>query len=80
MNAGQLYGNRAAFALDCSGAALGGTHFKRQASECCSRSIYISRLAAAGFQEMRPAFALVFASMGDAITGINRADTASVTQ
>ena len=35
-------------------------------------------LAAAGFQEMRPAFTLVFASKGDAITGINRADSASV--
>lgn len=35
-------------------------------------------LAAAGFQEMRPALTLAFASRGDAITGINRADTASV--
>ena len=35
-------------------------------------------LAAAGFQEMRPALALDIASKGDAITGISRADTASV--
>ena len=35
-------------------------------------------LAAAGFQEMRPALALDVASMGDGVTGINRADTASV--
>ena len=35
-------------------------------------------LAAAGFQEMRPALALDIASKGDAITGINRADSASV--
>ena len=37
-------------------------------------------LAAAGFQEMSPAFALDVASKGDAITGINRADSASVRQ
>ena len=35
-------------------------------------------LAAAGFQEMSPAFALDVASKGDAITGIKRADSASV--
>ena len=35
-------------------------------------------LAAAGFQEMRPALALDIASKGDAIAGISRADTASV--
>ena len=35
-------------------------------------------LAAAGFQEMSPAFALDVASKGDAVTGINRADLASV--
>ena len=35
-------------------------------------------LAAAGFQEMSPAFELDAASKGDAITGINRADTANV--
>ena len=32
----------------------------------------------AGFQEMSPAFALDVASKGDAVTGINRADSASV--
>ncbi len=35
-------------------------------------------LAAAGLQEMRPAFALDVASKGDAITGIKRADSARV--
>ena len=35
-------------------------------------------LAAAGFQEMSPALALDAASKGDAITGIKRADSASV--
>ena len=35
-------------------------------------------LAAAGFQEMGPAFALDVTSKGDAITGIKRADSASV--
>ena len=35
-------------------------------------------LAAAGFQEMSPAFTLDVASKGDAITGIKRADSASV--
>jgi len=42
-----------------------------------SRSI--SSLAAFGFQEMRPVLALAFASL-DAMTGINRADTASEIQ
>jgi hypothetical protein len=34
-------------------------------------------LSAAGFQEMRPAWAPTWAGMGDAVTGINRADSAS---
>ena len=35
-------------------------------------------LAAAGFQEMRPAYAPTGAGRGDAVSGINRADSASV--
>ena len=56
---------------DCGGAALVSWTF--------ATGLRVSpSLAAAGFQEMRPALALDIASKGDAITGINRADTASV--
>ena len=38
----------------------------------------ISGLAAAGLQKMRPAWSPAGAGKGDAVTGINRADPASV--
>ena len=38
----------------------------------------ISSLSAAGFQEICPSRAPAFAGMGDAIAGINRADSANV--
>ena len=63
------------------------THCGRNANYCVMRTAGAPRggylrippsLAATGFQEMRPAFALDVASKGDAVTGINRADSASV--
>ncbi len=48
-------------------------------TECGKHDLRVSPgVAPAGFQEMSPAFALDFASRGDAVTGINRADSASV--
>jgi hypothetical protein len=39
---------------------------------------YLQAFSAAGFQEMRPAFAPTDAGWGDAVTGISRADSANV--
>ena len=39
---------------------------------------YLQAFSAAGFQEMRPAYAPTGAGRGDAVSGINRADSASV--
>jgi len=46
--------------------------------DCALRFTCIPSLSAAGFQEICPARAPAFAGMGDAIPGINRADSASV--
>lgn len=46
--------------------------------ECGKHDLRVSPgVAPAGFQEMSPAFALDVASRGDAVTGINRADSAN---